>query len=486
MKVERLNSGILRDINLTWEKGEVLALMGPNGSGKSTLARALAGLGEGKEQVGYYCAGKPVSWAEMPRWQVIGIVRQHPRRQCIGASVAEELSFGLLNLGYTPAQIRARLGELTESLGLGGREGQSPTMLSGGERQRLAVGAVLAMEPAFLILDEAFSMLDQRARESLLALLRRKRGEVGQLWITHDADLALRADGLLLIREGRLRRVENPAAFLHDEEQCAAYKIRPAGCRFLPQKGAGADQKTDRNAVRPGDPVLVWKNAVFGQEPRLRLKADQTVRKGEFIGVLGPSGAGKTTLLESAVGLVAQNKGEVSAFGVPIAAQKGKELRTRIRLILQEAGEFLIGDRVYPIVFKRQPDGAGKNQYRKDLDYLARFGLSEALCRERPEKLSGGERQLVALALSLASDPEVVLLDEPLLGLDAAGQERVLKIVESIRGKTLLYVTHDLREVLPYADRLWLVEKGNIALDCPKEGWEEHRAEFVRAGVRVE
>ena len=115
---------------------------------------------------------------------------------------------------------------------------------------------------------------------------------------------------------------------------------------------------------------------------------------------------------------------------------------------------------------------------------MEEYGLPAHLAEKAPERLSGGERQRGALISALRTQPEILLLDEPLLGLDAMGRANMQTMISAWHEKTILYVTHDLREVLQCADRLWLVENGYVVLDCSIQCWQENKAQFRAAGVR--
>ena len=125
-----------------------------------------------------------------------------------------------------------------------------------------------------------------------------------------------------------------------------------------------------------------------------------------------------------------------------------------------------------------------KTKTQEKLLLLERFGLSVSMADIAPERLSGGERQKVALAAALRTPPEILLLDEPLLGLDATSRAGIQKMISEWDELTILYVTHDLSEVLQDADRIWLVENGKVVLDCPIQRWQEHQEQFRVAGVR--
>lgn len=220
LKVQNIRyRDILKVVTFDWHQGEIIALLGANGSGKSTLAKLLAGLLEPEAgEIQLTVDGAVCAWNTVQRWQKIGLVGQHPRRQMIGATVAEELSFGLLNLVKDPSWVRHKVRELAGAIGLQGKEDQSPATLSGGERQRLVATAILAMQPSFLVLDEALSMLDARSQANLLDLLMQARPETGQLWITHDAELASKADRVLLLQAGKLVDLGKPGEAFTDPQ----------------------------------------------------------------------------------------------------------------------------------------------------------------------------------------------------------------------------------------------------------------------------
>ena len=484
LQVQNIRYGeILNGVNFDWHQGEIIALMGANGSGKSTLARLIAGLIEPT-------AGKilltidetPCLWNTVRRWQEIGLVGQHPQRQTIGATVAEELGFGLLNLGHDIHWVRDRVRELASSVGLGGKEDQSPSTLSGGERQRLVTTAILALQPSFLILDEALTMLDTVAQAKVLELLFQARTETGQLWITHDPELARLADRLLVINKGTIIDMGKPKDALTDSKMKSLYSLREfdsnsnsLGAKHSQTKGVEVQGPSDLT-----EPILEWNYTKY--ESCLTL--NKIVRAGEFIGIVGPSGSGKTTLLDSAIGFILPNEGQLLVCGEKISKDSLKTVRRKTRLVLQEAGEYLIGRSAYHEVYYEESRRDLLLERQARLSYLESFGIPSRLTEEAPERLSGGERQLVALASALKTLPEILLLDEPLLGLDALSRVGIQTMISTWDNLTVLYVTHDLREVLQYADRLWLVENGNVVLDCPIQYWKDHQEQFRAAGVR--
>ncbi len=483
---------ILNGVNFDWHQGEIIALMGTNGSGKSTLARLLVGLTDPDE--GEICLtvdGVPAEWNKGKRWQEIGLVGQHPKRQTIGVTVAEELAFGLLSLGCSSNDVRGKVKDLASSIGLGGKENQSPSTLSGGERQRLVTAAILALQPSFLILDEGLTMLDARAQANVLKLLFQARPETGQLWITHDAELAWQADRLLVLERGKLMDKGSPRGTYTFSEFYRLY-----GFSRLLNETTSDKRSTDDKIVTEDkrfsvivnqtdlggqtQPALEWRQAHY----ETRLELNKTVKAGEFIGIVGASGSGKTTLLESAVGLILPTEGQVFGFGERITKDNLSTWRRKIRFVLQEAGEYLIGRTVYHEIYYGETRRELETKRKSRVSYLEKFDFTASSLESAPERLSGGERQRVALAAALRTSPEILLLDEPLLGLDARYRIGIQTMISELKDVTVLYVTHDLREVLHDADRLWLVEDGKVVLDCSKQSWEDHQEQFRAAGVR--
>lgn len=484
LQVQAIRYGnILNGVDFEWHQGEIIALVGANGSGKSTLARLLAGLLEPEGgEIRLVHDGTPCDWTTVQRWQEIGFVGQHPRRQTIGATVAEELGFGLVNLGMDRQRVRDKVLELASSVGLKGKENQSPATLSGGERQRLVTAAIRAIQPAFLILDEALTMLDWRAQAKVLKLLEEARTETGQLWITHDLELAQQADRLLVINEGKIVDLGEPNKYSKEDITRAINPLGVLGKGCAVNPGHGISPETVRPLAKEPEnrPVLEWKEARYES----RLKLTKAVQAGEFIGVVGPSGSGKTTLLESAIGLLLPTEGQFEVCGEVITKANLPKIRRKIRLVLQEAGEYLIGRNVFQEIFYSDSRQGVRKQTSERLTLLERFDIPEHWAEIAPERLSGGERQKVALAAALQTLPEILLLDEPLLGLDAAGRAVIQAMISALDDLTILYVTHDLREILQDADRIWLVEKGKVVLDCSCQCWQEHQEQFRAAGVR--
>lgn len=196
---------VLQGISCILQEKEFVVLLGRNGSGKSTLAKHCNGLLLPKRG-SVFVDGMDTRDASV-LWEIrkrVGLVFQNPDNQLVATTVEEDVAFGPENLGLPPAEIRKRVDEALEKVGMVAYKKREPHTLSGGQKQRVAVAGVLAMRPKYLVLDEATAMLDPEGRAELLQLLQELRNEVGILHITHNVEEALLADRVLVIDGGRI------------------------------------------------------------------------------------------------------------------------------------------------------------------------------------------------------------------------------------------------------------------------------------------
>ncbi len=196
---------VLKDVSLTINDGEFVVLLGRNGSGKSTLARhcnALLVPKRGDVLVeGINTKDLELVWEVR---QKVGLVFQNPDNQLIATTVEEDVAFGPENLGLPSHEIRRRVDEALEMVGMSDFKKREPHLLSGGQKQKIAIAGVLAMAPKYLVLDEATSMLDPEAREDLLNLLLKLKHSFTIFHITHYVEEAVEADRVLVMDEGTI------------------------------------------------------------------------------------------------------------------------------------------------------------------------------------------------------------------------------------------------------------------------------------------
>lgn len=196
----------LDGINLEIEKGQWVALIGHNGSGKSTLARCIDGLllpQEGEIEVDGLRLGEDTVWDVRER---IGMVFQNPDNQFVGADVEGDVAFGMENRGIPRGEMKRRIDEVLEAVGMTAFARHEPVLLSGGQKQRVAIAGVLAVRPKIIIFDESTSMLDPEGRRDIIGLMRRLNDEEDftVISITHDIDEASMADRVIVLNDGRI------------------------------------------------------------------------------------------------------------------------------------------------------------------------------------------------------------------------------------------------------------------------------------------
>ena len=203
----------VKNVSFEVEEGEFVAVLGSNGSGKSTLAKLINALFIPTEGTVYV---NGIDTKDEKRiWEVrsvCGMVFQNPDNQLVATVVEEDVAFGLENMGVEPGEIRRRVDEALEIVGMSEYAAGAPHMLSGGQKQRVAIAGVLAMRPRVIVFDESTAMLDPVGRREVMKVVRRLNHEEGitVLWITHFMEEAAQADRILVIEEGELKMSGTP------------------------------------------------------------------------------------------------------------------------------------------------------------------------------------------------------------------------------------------------------------------------------------
>jgi biotin transport system ATP-binding protein len=201
---DRANA-VLRGVDLSVRRGEFLVLAGPNGSGKTTLVRHFNGLLE-PDAGEVLVNGTRASEDLLAARSAVGMTFQHPRDAFVASTVGADVAFGPENLGLDRAEIDRRVERALSAVGMGGRKRERLTRLSGGEQTRIAIAGALAMEPAFLVLDEPFAGLDWPARKRLLDRLAALHDNgTGVIVVTHDlTDLLEFAERIVVLSNGKV------------------------------------------------------------------------------------------------------------------------------------------------------------------------------------------------------------------------------------------------------------------------------------------
>ena len=458
-------------------KGERAAILGHNGSGKSTIAKIMGGIidpAEGSCMVN----GKDIRDMDFRELRgTVGIVFQDPENQIVAAMLEDDVAFAPENQGLSPDEIQLRVDTAIAQTDLLKKKDSAVSALSGGEKQRAALAGVLAADVECLILDEPTAMLDPGGRLKIEKVLRYLHAEgMTIIQITHQLEAESFSDiqKVIVLSEGSVKWQGTVSEFWANAESLGftvpdSLKVKrycdSHGVNF-PEGLAGLirRQQTKESAAVHDNTFLVEGLSFMYDEKSYALKnINADIHSGEWLSIIGKSGSGKSTLVQHLNALYKIQEGKIFFDGSQLP-QKGKEvhtLRQKVGLVFQHPE-----DQLFSATVKDELAFAPKNAgFRGDeLDAAVIYGLECAglpqdFLARNPIALSGGERRLVAIASVLSAKPEVVVLDEPLAGLDASYQRKILGMLARLRdeGKTVVTVTHDLNMALHYSDRILIL-----------------------------
>lgn len=494
----------LKDVSLRFEAGEYIALIGANGSGKTTLARHLNALllpGSGKVQVEGMDTRDPLHRRRIR--SIVGMVMQYPEDQIVATDVEDDVAFGPENLGLPVSEIQRRVEESLKAVGMWELRHRPPYLLSAGQIQRVALAGILALRPRCIVFDEATSMLDPLGRRTVLHLIDQLHREgITIITVTHFMNEAARAGRVIVLHQGRVVMDDTPSkVFSHVEEleqiglglpatvqtvralRAASLEL-PGGLlriddliRALPVFPFESEigmESVSLKRHQPDHPLLV---EVQGLEHTYLLGTPLAQRalegvnfhvaEGSAHGILGATGSGKSTLLQHLNGLLLPQVGQVRV-GNFLLHQKDADLqavRCFAGLVFQfpetQFFEQYVGDE---IAYGLRLLGRSKNQIRDDVRWAMEIvGLDFGRYKDRLTfTLSGGESRKVALASILALRPRLLLLDEPLAGLDPLSRHELLLRLKRLQceGMTVVLSSHHMEEVAELTDELTVFHQG--------------------------
>jgi energy-coupling factor transport system ATP-binding protein len=486
----------LRNINLQIFPGEFVLIVGGSGSGKSSLIRSIASLAPdfygGKQEGDIFINNKNLKTTNRRKLvQTLGIVFQNPESQLVMTDTEQEIAFGLENIGTEEKTIKRRIMEVTSALSLSDFKNSFIAQLSGGQKQKVALASVLAMQPEILLLDEPTSQLDPIAGEEILTMVRRLNEENGTTVILVEQKLERCfhfADRILVMEEGKIVKDSRDIGEIvkwavKKENQYIpplSKLFAKAGYRDIPLTiksgrniiGKENLMKEESKVVKTipeksnniEKSILKMKNIWFNydSEHEVLRNINLDIKKGSFSVIMGENGGGKTTLLKILNGLLRPTKGKVEVMGRNIKKLKIEEISKNVGYLSQNPKDYLF----LPTV-KEEMEFTIKNLHLEKEAYiddlLDKLEILEYK-QSNPRDLSTGERQRVALATVLASNPKILLLDEPTRGLDYDIKEKLGKILKKFQeeGMTIIMVTHDIEFAAEYAEDVILLYEGDI------------------------
>lgn len=512
----------LNGMDFDQEEGEFVVIMGRSGAGKSTFCRCLNGLipnfqkGELTGEIRIF--GRPIRGMSVRQLaRDVGIVFQDFESQLFSTTVELEVAFGPENFGLPREEMRRRVREALDLVGLSGLERRSPLTLSGGEKQRLAIASALAIRPRLLVMDEPTTDLDPCGREELFSALERLRGErMTLLLVEHESEDVLGADRIVLMDGGRVVGEGRPDEMLSRTELLEEHAIRPPGVAELMGK-LGYDKpplrareayetllrdewKIDRRKAEEiaardgtrnyGDVILELREVSHVYEGGIKAldQVSLKVREGEFIAVIGRNGSGKTTLVKHLNGLLRPSEGEVLIAGRRVEEMKVSEIGRTVGFLFQNPDHQIFAGTVEEEVsFSLRNLGFPEGEVGRRVKEALRAVELEGYEKVSPFLLTKGERQRVALASILALSPRVIVLDEPTTGLDYRQQREVMDLLRRLneKGHTIIVVTHSLWAVAEYAHRAILMRDGRVMADLPVREALTDEELLRKAGLRA-
>lgn len=472
----------LRDVTLSVEPGEFVTLCGLSGCGKSTLLRLLKpGLQPRGKQSGRILLNGSELPAEPDKYTsaAVGFVMQDPEAQTVTDKVWHELAFSCESVGLPQGEIRRRVGEMACYFGLEELFERDTSTLSGGQKQLMCLASAAALHPEILLLDEPTSQLDPVAAQNFVDAVRRLNHDFGITVIAaeHRLEELLPISDRVIVLEpagadpGKGSVIADCAPSLLAERLPAGHPIGRALTAAQRVFRAAGGKGASPVSVREGrqDPVCreylaahpeggSREGRALPQEPLISVRelhagwgrtapevlrgVTLSLRPGEIYAVIGGNGSGKSTLLKAIYGIVKPTGGRI-------------RMRRSVNTAYLPQNPCMLFTR----------DTAGEEA---PPEFLAKFGLTELSGRD-PLDLSGGERQKLALAKLLAERPDVLLLDEPTKGTDAASREGFAAMLRDIaaEGTAVLLVTHDTEFAAACADTCGMLFGGEVISEAP-------------------
>ena len=501
----------LRDINLTMERGEVVGILGPNNAGKTTLCRCMNGL------VPHFFTGTltgkslirdiETTKTEIGKLsQMVGLVFDDPLDQVICSDVASEVAFGPENLGVPPDEIKKRVKESMDAVGLKGFDARDPRELSGGEQQLVAIAANMSMYPDIFVLDEPTSNLDPLGCKQVLSVvadLAKKHGKTLVLVSNEMENYIFLVNRLILMNEGRIVLDGSPEEFLRGMDSLEqlgmsapqvtrlfwklhrkldmsisrvpknleeAYSVLqglviPATFRFEKKEKALIGEFSENRK-----PIIELRDVSYTYPGPVQalVNVDLKIYENEYVAIIGQNGSGKSTLVKLFNGLLKPTEGTVTVFDMNTREVPVWKLSQKVGYVFQNPDLQLFNSTVKnEIAFSLKALGFLAQTAQDRVQEMAKkFKVDYALDKS-PGSLSKGDRQRVAIASVLAINPEVIVIDEPTTGQDPRMAREVMEISRTLHreGKTIVVITHNMELAAEYSQRTVVMRQGKVILD---------------------
>ena len=499
----------LNHLYLEVEQGDFLAIVGNNGCGKSTFCKCLNGLiphfidGDFSGEV--HVGGLDTRTSDVGTLATqVGYVYQDFENQIVRPTVLDDASYACLNYAMPDYLERGRTA--LKMVGLSTREKDYIWQLSGGQTHLLALAGAISLRPDILILDEPIAQLDPQHADEVYEILKTLNEKYGKTIIViehHTEYIANYCHHVMLVKEGGVAwKLPVDEALRHVDElqeshifppqvTQAAKRMQQAGtlaktaklpttilqgmstfqnCRYQPS--------FTRPTLKPETekPVVTFKEMCvsyrsFKGEDRVVLDhLNLTIHKGDKIALVGSNGAGKSTLMKLMVGLVKPTSGTMFLNGQDVTGQRTEQLSPYVSLVYQNPEDMFIKDSIrHDVAYAMQVRQVTDHAKRTD-ELLSQFSL-ETLADRDGRLLSGGQMRKASLAIGIALNPPILLLDEPTANLDIATRHDILRTLKAIAATTdtVMIATHDMQLVCEWASRIVVLDDGKVIADGTRD-----------------
>jgi ABC-type sugar transport system ATPase subunit len=468
-------SRVLKSVDFDIVPGEVHALIGENGAGKSTLLKILFGLYSMDSGGTLYIDGEPVSFAS-PRDAIdhgIAMIHQEPL-VFKDLSIIENFFTGYIATNVVDwRSLEKKAKELARDIGLNVPLGQKMDRLSVAEQQLVEIGAALVSNARIIFMDEPTASLTPNEVENLLAMIKRLKDEGRSIvYISHRlGEIKAIADRITVMRDGAIVGTYPNSALSHDDMIRLMLGHELTLARNNKQITQKAEPYFQAEAVGiPG----IFENVSF------------SVGKGEILGIAGLMGSGRTEVARALFGVTPVKRGRLLIDGVPVkinspdeALQHGIVLLPEDRQVLGLFLKQTIAFNATFLVPHLISDRRGWINYGRE-ETLTKEGCDQLKTKysgpkQYVEELSGGNQQKIGIAKLIATNPEILILDEPTRGIDIGAKEEVYRIIERLseEGKCIIMISSEMAEILALSDKVLVMYEGRPSAMIPGEELNE-------------